>query len=640
MSDAAYLPAAFSITSVEEAQQIILTPEAGLSSQERWEQETAWLLEKLKLPPGLVVDYGCGIGRIAKHLPNPVLGVDISESMRRLAVSYVNRNDFGVVSPPEFEASVANGVRANSAIAIWVLQHVQQPREAVHHLAAVLHEDAPLYVVATGHRCVPGCINGEERWINDSIDVDDMLLEFFDTVSVEKMPTELCEGDAKLYRYKRNAVPYSIETLEVTQAKKLNDLAMSLAQQGKRDAACVMLRRALALTPNLGHPIGNLGLISFWEGKHDEAMPLLRRAVEMEPTNHKYLGNLAVAASAVQDFDTAISMLDRAINILPNNYGAEWDKALCYLKRGDWEEGLKRYDVRFKHKGPALYPELPFPMWNGEDLSGKTIYVQNEQGIGDRILMYRYIAWLRETWPTARIVTCATELMINLFWSMTAHGVEVFPHGVPWPKGIDYGVWLMSLPRHHGTRLAHIPPDPGWIIERAEAEGKRCRLPEPNLRSLKVGICWTGSASNQRNADRSIPLNLLLQLAEDPRIQLYSFQVGPGHQGFIDSGAETFVVDLAPGLEKEGLVGTALALREMDLVISVCTSVAHLAGALKVPCWTLLCADPYWIWGNDPRTTPWYPDMKLFRQSKLGDWKPVIQEVQRALSAFLTEKGL
>ena len=184
----------------------------------------------------------------------------------------------------------------------------------------------------------------------------------------------------------------------------------------------------------------------------------------------------------------------------------------------------------------------------------------------------------------------------------------------------------------HGTRPDNIPPDPDFLRSRIlrARQGTISTIPLPTSPAIKVGLVWTGRP--RATLERSIPLEKLLPLAEDPRVVLYSYQYGPGHADISRLHAEPLLHDMAPYIQEEGWVGTGIALMEMDVLITVCTSVAHFAGAVGVPTWLLLSADPFWIWGRDGSTTAWYPSMRLFRQVTFGDWSGVIQQARTELS--------
>ncbi|MGH9808670.1 MAG: hypothetical protein ACRD9W_15735 [Terriglobia bacterium] len=252
-----------------------------------------------------------------------------------------------------------------------------------------------------------------------------------------------------------------------------------------------------------------------------------------------------------------------------------------------------------------------------------------EQGAGDCILMSRYFAVLKEKYPRARLLHMVPSHLESLFWGYRGI-VEFIPMGVPWPEA-DYCTWQMSLPRHLGTMVEAIPADPGVIRNRIEPYKNAVELPKPNLPSLKVGLRWTGNPEQQQNAARSVPLELMAEFAELPEVCAYSLQVGDGADDVARLGYGQLIWDMSRDLSR-GYVATATAMLHLDLVITVCTSIAHLGGCLGVPTWVMLCHDAYWIWGRERKDSPWHPSATLFRQSKPGEWRPVIDAVKSALA--------
>lgn len=423
----------------------------------------------------------------------------------------------------------------------------------------------------------------------------------------------------------------SEEELQAEQAHLLNMHALEL-HKAKAPPATVLTfqRRALALQPDSAEIWANLGL-TYWR-LHDwtNARISFERAVRLSPRSHIHHGNLGVFSSSTGNAEAAERHLAEAARLAPDALGPVWDTSLLNLWQGKWDQGFGLYDVRIPHRGPELYPKMPYPIWNGEPLDGKSIYIQGEQGTGDMILFSRYIAWLHEQYPTCKMHACFGALA-NLFWGFSPF-VNILPPGVPWPEGIDYSVFLASLPRFHKSQPDFVPPDPGLIRQRFQMKGAYAKIRQPILPALRVGIVWAGNPGQARNEDRCIPLEMLLPLAEDPRIALCSLQVGPGRADIDRLFAGEIVEDFGLEIEKEGWVGTGIVLKQIDLLITVCTGIAHLAGSLGTPCWTLLCKEPYWIWPRTGSTTNWYPGMRLFRQKDMGDWKPVIDEVSEALT--------
>lgn len=198
-----YAPEIFLQNTIEDAKQIILMPEVGLTTDERWERETDWLLPHLKFPNGLVIDYGCGIGRMAKVLDNPVLGVDISPPMRALAQDYVAKVDFGVTQPYFLRHLVHHGLEAIGAIAFWCLQHCVQPEQDIELLHEALEPGAALWVLNAPRRYVPAVdADGKFFWAEDGRNIDAILFDVGFTYGENiPMPTDLCQEGCYLKQW-------------------------------------------------------------------------------------------------------------------------------------------------------------------------------------------------------------------------------------------------------------------------------------------------------------------------------------------------------------------------------------------------------------------------------------------------------
>jgi hypothetical protein len=221
-----------------------------------------------------------------------------------------------------------------------------------------------------------------------------------------------------------------------------------------------------------------------------------------------------------------------------------------------------------------------------------------------------------------------------LLWEFYRAGIlEFVPEEVPIPE-CDFSVVTGSLPFHAKCRLENLPPDPLYIKQRAQTQLRigPAQIPAPmGPNPFKVGIVWTGNPAQDRNDERSVPLELLLTLAEHPNVWLYSLQVGPGQADIERLHAQELICDLGPQLKDRGLAVAATAMMQMDLIITCCTSIAHLAGALGLQAWVLLCKSPYWIWMHDRLDSPWWPSLRLFRQSKTDDWRELVGRVRDEL---------
>lgn len=415
-----------------------------------------------------------------------------------------------------------------------------------------------------------------------------------------------------------------------------NDLAVRLNERRCYRAAITMTRRSIQVEPGAPELWTNLGSFHWNLGEYTEAEAMQRRALSLRPGYPVAMGNLGLALHAMGRHGEALECLNYVVNENPEYHDARWDRALLNLKVGRYVEGWKDYEARIPRR-PALYgKEYSAPMWQGEPLCGRSILVEYEQGIGDQIVFSRFLPLLTEA-GASQIYFCAPQLTVPLLWEYQRMSeLEFVPERVPFPD-VDYVTRLCSLPLNL-TRCGVLtwfdgpPPDPGYVVSRATifADSQAVTLPAPGItgiRTLKVGVCWTGNPAQDRHEDRTIPLDRLVGLADDPRVWLYSLQVGPGQGDIARLGAEELVCDLGPQLAERGLVATGAVMQQLDLVVTCCTSVAHLAGALGVPCCVLLPHYAYWVWGCG-ETSAWWPQLKLFRQEIPGDWSGPISRAK------------
>lgn len=414
----------------------------------------------------------------------------------------------------------------------------------------------------------------------------------------------------------------------------LNKLAVELVEKRQFGTAAIVIKRALSVEPDCASLWGNLGACLWNIHRPDEAKAALTKALEIEPDHVIALANFGLVYESLFEFEKADEYFSRALDVRPNYVDARWNRSLLRLGMGDYKRGWAEYDSRIERGKGKSYPVYDMPAWQGESLIGKKIYVPSEQGIGDTILFSRFLPWLASQSDNKPLV-CLNPVLTALLWEFRDI-VEFVPEGVPIPDA-DYHCFMGSLPYRFGLdEKDKIPADPGMIARRvaiAEAQSK-ITLPDPlGNQAIKIGVCWTGNPAQDRNHERSVPFGTLLDLTENPRVWLYSLQAGSASDDIHRHGADPLVLNLGPEMISKGLASAGTVLKQLDLVITCCTSIAHLAGALNVPCWVMTCADPYWVWGYGDHTySEWWPSIRLFRQTAIDDWQPVVAQIKQAIS--------
>jgi tetratricopeptide (TPR) repeat protein len=410
---------------------------------------------------------------------------------------------------------------------------------------------------------------------------------------------------------------------------RLNDAVSRLKEDRKYLAAKMAARRMLALDPENPVLLGNYGAVLWNAGEFEAARQALTKAANRCPDNPTYWAHLALALASLRRDAEAERAYDRALELKPGDLPIIWNRSQFRLLSGDWKRGLEDYESRIPFRGEPAYKALPYPTWEGQDLNDKVIVACAEQGVGDTILASRYLVELKRIYPRSTIKYFVQQKLHDLFWEFRDI-VEFWPNGHPWPQA-DYGIYQMSLLRVMGAAPDNVPAVCDRLRRRALASAPSVKIGGSG--KFKIGIAWTGNPEMKANEERSIPVEVLLELAADPTIALYSLQVGPGseHLHFVD--CNDLIRDCSKELAAYGFAGTAAMMMNLDLVITVCTSTAHLAGAIGVPCWTLLCRDPYWVWGREGNS-PFYPAMRLFRQAEQNEWESVMASVKSALAEF------
>jgi tetratricopeptide (TPR) repeat protein len=412
------------------------------------------------------------------------------------------------------------------------------------------------------------------------------------------------------------------------------NLALTLQDQGKFDLALLRCQQALQLRPAFPEAYNTLGSIFKNQDKLDEAVAAYREALRLNPVYIEAFNNIGVVLQDQGKHDEALTCLRQSVALRPDYADAHFNLSLQLLVRGQYAEGWEEYAWRWRSKAflnssASGRPALPEPVWDGSPLHGRSILLLAEQGLGDTIMFVRYAPLLKQRGAGKVLLACPPELK---GLSSSCKGIDQIVTETPFPQ-YDVGSFLVSLPRLLGTSSTeHIPADVPYLgsdpqrIERWEARLSSL-APRPVRR---VGIVWQGNPSHKQDRWRSVRLEQFAPLAAHPGVRLISLQKGVGREQLEKN--PQLAADLGP--ELVDLADTAAVIHGLDLVITVDTALAHLAGALAAPVWVAVAMVPDWRWLLNREDSPWYPSMRLFRQARQGQWDEVFDRMRIALSDF------
>jgi tetratricopeptide (TPR) repeat protein len=404
----------------------------------------------------------------------------------------------------------------------------------------------------------------------------------------------------------------------------LVNLAVLMEERGDFEDARRLLSEALALRPGLAVAHSNLGSVLAKLGLGKEALASVMEALRLRPDFPEALHNLGVVLDSLGRTDEAIRQYREALRRRPDYADAHLDLALALLSMGEFRRGFEEYEWRWR-TGRTQARHFRQPEWDGSPLKGQTLLVHAEQGLGDTIQFVRYIELIRD----AEVILEVQPALLDFLDSQRASFPSlkrVVAAGSSLPE-FDCHIPLLSLPRIFQTTLETIQNRTPYLssIGASRLESWKARM-GPG-KELRVGLVWAGGAQNSRNGTRSMDLSELKPLAGLAGAAFFSLQKGPAS---LDAAGSSFPIDdLIAG--SNDLRDTAAAILNLDLIISVDTMVAHLAAALGKPVWTLLSFAPDWRWLRGRHGCPWYPTMRLFRQSRPGDWGTVVEDVRDQL---------
>jgi tetratricopeptide (TPR) repeat protein len=412
--------------------------------------------------------------------------------------------------------------------------------------------------------------------------------------------------------------------------------ALALGKLKRFDEALTHNKRAYQLDPKSADTCNNLGNNLRALGRNEEALPWYDRSLKLRPGFADTLTNRAVALEEICRFDEAIAWYRQALAVDPSHTIAAWNLVGLQLKTGDFKAGWAGREIRWKlpSLSPA-YPKLARPMWVGaEPIAGKTLLVISDEGLGDALQFVRYIPMLAAL--GARVILVAQDELRPLLAGMTAISQFLSKSADLASVTFDFHCSIYSLPLAFGTELDTIPAATPYVpapaADRVQAWQQRLGAHE----RLRIGLVWSGNPKHQNDHNRSLPLRMLLPVL-DCDASFVSLQKDPRPTDRIVLEQRPDILDLTSHLND--LAETAALISCLDLVISVDTGVAHLAGALGSPAWILLPYPAEYRWLLDREDSPWYPTMRLFRQTETRDYASVIAQMREQLLTLISARN-
>ncbi|HEX5329066.1 tetratricopeptide repeat protein [Sulfuricurvum sp.] len=431
-----------------------------------------------------------------------------------------------------------------------------------------------------------------------------------------------CFATLKLYK---NAIdPYSAAINikpEITSA--YNNIGVAYKELGEYEKARAAYQKVLELNPNDSAVHNNLGNLLRNFDDMTGAIRHLEHSIRLNPSYADAYSNLGAVYKENKQYAEAEAFYRKAISLAPNHTNANFDLSLIELSKGEYKNGWQRYEHRIKmDELRSKIHHYKTPMWRGENLHGKTIILQNEQGFGDNIMFIRYVPLFVELGAT--IILRTRPELVRLFESVK--GVEkVYSEEDEIPEH-DYYLPLLSSPTRFKTTIETIPKHFPYIIPRSqEISDFKC-----NKKSFNIGLVWSSSRTNKDFKNKYIGLEHFKMLFAIKGTTWYSLQAGEDAQEIKVAKLENKITDLSERLVN--FSATAAIIEKLDLIITTDTAIAHLCGAMDKKAWVLVPKPADWRWMQEGKSTPWYNSLELFRQHQKGSWNEVISEIKDKLS--------
>ncbi|MBY8975115.1 tetratricopeptide repeat protein [Rhodobacteraceae bacterium NNCM2] len=438
------------------------------------------------------------------------------------------------------------------------------------------------------------------------------------------------EAAAPLYRAYLARVPGN--------AQAWTNYGALLRKQGHYRAAIAAHKRSLALAPDFDNAKNNLANAFNDAGDYEPAIRIREELLAKEPDSPAALRDLAVSLRGDWQHERVIELIDAAEARMDISDEGELllQRGLSHLMLGHYRRGFADFEGRYGGNEVSLPEGVPFPRWEGQEIAGKRLLIIPEQGFGDAILMARFLpALIKMGAEVSMIVKEPLHRLLEPLVDGYDGKLRIVSHARK-SDPFDFYTPNMSLPLLVGfSEDSPVPPPPKLHIPEASRTRARALL-KPYDDCFKIGVVWTGSLTYKANHRRSSGPEYFLGLAEMPGVQLFSLYKGEAHEAFLNSGMAGLIMD-ACGNDHD-FADTAAIIDEMDLMITTDTAVVHVAGSLGKPVWNLLAHEGFWLYGSG-ETTPWYPEMRLFRQKTNGDWAELFGRVEAELRNHLRKRA-
>jgi hypothetical protein len=426
-------------------------------------------------------------------------------------------------------------------------------------------------------------------------------------------------ADAIPFYERAHAVDAAVPTLR-------NNLAVAYEITGQE---------AVSANPNDIEAWTNLSRVYPRRRELEHALAAGKRSVQIDPSNALALSNYSLTLKEAQRWDEATATAQAAAENAPQLSRFPFNLSILDLLQGNYARGWANFESRWDGSSELRdsHPNFSVPRWNGEALRGKTLLLWGEQGFGDVLQFSRFVPMLAKQVHAqgGKLVWAAFKAMHPLMARMAPKTVECIPHDGPLPA-FDFQFPMLSLPLHFGIEEESIPAKRAYLSPNPDLAAE-WRTEFAADKRLRVGLVWSGSEGHQRNMFRSVGIERYAKAFKGiENIAFFSLQKDAS--GAV-STARDGGFEIADRTGKfETFDDTAAFIDSLDLVITVCTSVAHLAAALGKPTWVLLDVNPHWVWQLERTDSPWYPTATLYRQKTFAQWEPVMDDVARDLAAL------